>query len=109
MTYSLKNKVDLKDLEKLDDLQSKVENYSLFEKFSKQGFRYDVEELLEPITKTLTDTSKKSLEETRFNKKAIENLDESTEYVKTLESLNKTEVIVSGLIRSRAKLLIPKK
>ena len=106
--YSLKNEDELKDLDELADLQSKVKKVTLVEKLGKQGFHYDVRERFEPITKTLTDTSQKLLEETRFNAKAIENLDESNKYVKTLKSMNKNEVIHSSLIRSLAKLLVPK-
>ena len=70
---------------------------------------YDVKELLEPITKTLTDTNQNLLDENRSTTKASKNLDESYKYVKTLELMNKNEVIHSSLIRPIAKLLVPKK
>ena len=82
--------------------------YAIINKLGKQGFNYDEKELFEPITKKLTDTSQNLLEVARFNTKAIENLDESNNYVKTLESMNKNEVIPSSLIRPIAKLLVPK-
>ena len=51
MIHSIKNKVDLKDLEELEDLQSTVKQVCLFENLGKQGFHYDVRELFEPTTK----------------------------------------------------------
>ena len=64
----------------------------MVEKLGKHSFHYDVEELLEPITKTLSNTSQKLLEETRFKTKANEDLDESNKYFKILESMNENEV-----------------
>ena len=66
-----------------------MKQIGLVEKLSKQGFQYDVKELFEPITKTVTGSNQKLLEETQSNTKAIENLDESSKYDKTLESMNK--------------------
>ena len=80
----------------------------MVEKLGKQDFHYDVEELFEPITKKLRATSQNLLEENRFNTKAIEDLDESKKFVKASESMNKTEVIHSSLIRTIAKHLVPK-
>ena len=40
MIYSIKNKDGLKDLEKLEDPQSKVEQVRLVENLGKQGFLY---------------------------------------------------------------------
>ena len=67
-----------------------------------------MKEIFEPITKTLTDTSQKLVEETKYNTKAIENLDESNKFVKTSESMKKNEVIRSNLIWPIAKFLVPK-
>ena len=97
----------MKDLEELDDLQSKVKQVRLVEKLGKQGFHYDAKEIFEPITKTLTDKRQKILEETKINTKAIENLDES-KYLKSLELMNKNEREHPSLIRPIAKLLLPK-
>ena len=77
MLYSIKKREDLKDLEELEDLQTKGKQNRLVKKLGKQGFHYVVEELFEPITKTIIDASQKLLKETTFNTKAIENLDES--------------------------------
>ena len=78
-------------------------------KLGRQGFHYDVKEVFEPITKTITYTSQKLPEETKFKTRAIENVDELNKYIKTLESMNKNEVIQSCLIRPIPKLLVPKK
>ena len=108
MMYATKNKEELKDLEELDDLQSKVKQVRLVEKLGKQGYHYDIKELIEPITKAVTDSNQKTLEETKCTTKAIMELDESRKYIKTLESMNENEVIHSSLIRPIAKLLVPK-
>ena len=55
--YAIKNKEDIKDLEVLDNLQSKVEQVRLVEKLGKQGYHYDIKELFEPITNTIIDVS----------------------------------------------------
>ena len=107
MIYAIKNKDDLKNLEELDDLQSKVKHVRLVEKLGKQGYHYDIKELFEPITKAVTDSNQKLLEETKFNTKAIENLDELNKYVKTLELMNENGLIHRSLIRPIAKLLVP--
>ena len=90
------------------DLHSKVKEVRLVEKPGKQGFHYDTKQLLEPITKAVTDSNQKLPEETKSLTKAIKNLDESNRYVKTLESMNKNEVNGLGLIRPIAKLLVLK-
>ena len=59
------------------------------EKLGKQGLRYDMKELFEPVTKAVTDSNQKLIEETRFITTAIANLDESSKDVKTLESMKK--------------------
>ena len=66
------------------DLQSKVKQVRLVVKLGKHGVLYDVKELFEPITKTLTDTCQKKLEETKSYTKTFMELDESNKYVKTL-------------------------
>ena len=106
--YSIQHKDELKDLKEIEDLQSKEKQVRLVEKLGKQGFQYDVKKLFELITKTLTGTSQKLIEETRFNTKSIENLDESNNYVKSSESMNKSEVSQPSLIKLIAKHLVPK-
>ena len=50
MIYSIKNEDELKDLE---NLQSKVKQVRLIETLGKQGYHYDMKELIEPITAQL--------------------------------------------------------
>ena len=64
MIYAIKIKVEVKDLHETEDLQSKIEQVRLIEKLGKQGFRYDIIELFEPITKTVRDSNQKIFEET---------------------------------------------
>ena len=54
MINSIKNNDELKDLEEIEDLQSKVKRVRLAEKLNKQGFHHNVKEIFEPITKTVT-------------------------------------------------------
>ena len=107
MIDSIKSKDDIKDLEELADLQSKIKQVGLFEKFGKQGYHYDIKELFEPITIAVTDTSQNLLEKSKSTAKVIEELDESDLHVKALELMNKNGVIHSSLIRPIAKLLVP--
>ena len=87
MIYAVKNKDDLKDLEGLDDLQSKVKQVRLVEKLGKQGYRYDIKELFEPITKSNKDASeevtKNMTESSIKNNQALENINK-----KLLEIMN---------------------
>ena len=53
------------DLEELAELQSKVNHMRLEEKLGKEGYRYDVQELSEPITKTVNKTVKNYLQKKR--------------------------------------------
>ena len=99
MIYTIKNKAGSKDLEELSELQTKVKQVRLEEKLGKQGFHYDTKQLFEPITKTITDTNQKLMEETKCNTKAIENLDEPNVQAKALELMNKNGVIDPSLIR----------
>ena len=103
--HARKNKDDLKDLEELEDRQSTVNQLRLVEKLGKQGYDYDIKELFEPIRKAVAASNQKLIEEIKSITKAIENLDETIKNGKTLESMNKNEIIHSNLIRPIAKLL----
>ena len=105
--YSNKNREDVKDLDELADLQSIVKQVRLIGMLGKQGYHYDVTELFEPITKAVTDSNHKLLEETKSTTKAIEELDETNVHVKVLDFLNKNWVTHSSLTRPIAKLLAP--
>ena len=57
-------------LEELNDLKSKIKQVGLVEKSSKQGYHEDGKEIFEPITKAVTDSNQKLLEETKWEKKS---------------------------------------
>ena len=80
-------KDDLKDLDELPYLQSKVKQVRLAGKLCKQCFRFDMKELFEPISNAVRDSNQKILEETRTTTKAIEGLDELNFHKKAFESM----------------------
>ena len=71
------------------DLQSKVKQVRMVEKICKHDFHYDTKELFEPITKAVTDTSQKLLEETKSTTKTIEEVEESNVPVEIFKLLKK--------------------
>ena len=103
-----KNKEELETWDEIENLQSNAKQLGLVEQFGKQDFHFNLKELFEPITKAVTDGNQKLLEETKFNTKAIMELDESNKYLKNLKPKIKKEVINSSLIRIIPKLLVPK-
>ena len=107
MTHAMKNNVDLKDLEGLQDLKSRIKQVRLLEKLGKQGFHYDVKEIFEPITKTVADISQKIIEKTKSTTKPIEELHESNVYANPFQLSIENGVFDSSLIRPIAKLLVP--
>ena len=52
-----------------------MKQFRIEDKLGSQGFHYDTNQLVEPITKTLTDTSQKLLDKTKINTKSKENLE----------------------------------
>ena len=64
MIYATK-KEESSTLEELKDLKSKVKQVGLVEKLSKQGYHEDIKKIFEPITKAVTDSNQKVLEETK--------------------------------------------
>ena len=69
-------------------LQSKLKQVRLVEKLGKQGFHYDIKKFFEPITKAVTESNQKLLEEIKSTTKAIEELEESKGLVKALDLMN---------------------
>ena len=67
---------------------------------------YNAKDPYEPISKAVTDTSAKLLENNSTTK-SIEELNESNVYVKALELLNRNEEIDLSLIRLLANLIKP--
>ena len=78
MLNSIKDKEDLEKLNKLVLLQGQVKAVRLQDKLGKQNFHEDMKKVIEPVTKSLEDTSqdiKKLITETSIkNNQAIENL-----------------------------------
>ena len=104
--YSFTNRKKLKDLEELALLKNEVEKVRLQDKLGKQNYRYEAEELQEPLIATIEDTSEsltKTLEETyNNNNKAIENLNE-----KVLELMTDKGMIARYLASSLVNLFKP--
>ena len=78
MLYSIKDRKDLENLNKLVSLENQVKVVRLQDKLGKQNFREDMKKVFEPVTKTLENTSQnitKTITETsNKNNQAIENL-----------------------------------
>ena len=97
MLFPNENREDLEKLNELVSLQNQVKTVRLQDKLGKQNFRADLEEVYEPVTKTIKNVSEKiskTLTESSINtNKAIENLNE-----KVLESMNDKGLIDSSLL-----------
>ena len=95
--FPIKNREDLEKLNELVSLQNQVKTVRLQDKLGKLNFREDLQELYEPVTKTIKNVSEnisKTLTESSINKnKAIENLNE-----KVLESKNDKGLIDSSIL-----------
>ena len=72
MIDSVKTKDDLRYLEELTELKSKVKQVRLEEKSRKRGVHYDIKKHFEPITKTVNETIEKLLEESKATTAAID-------------------------------------
>ena len=94
-------------MDEIEDLQSKVKQVRLVEKLGEKGFHYKIKEPIEPITKAVTDSNQKLLEETKSYTKANEVLKESNIQIKHIELMKRNGVIDSILIRPIAKYLVP--
>ena len=81
----------------------------MFKKVGEPGFLYNIKELIERISKAVTDSNQQLIEETKPKTKAIMELDESNDYKKTLELMIKIGVIHSNLMGPMAKPLVLEK
>ena len=106
MMFPIRNVEDLQNLNKAISLQNQVKVVRLQDKLGKLNFHDDMEEVFEPLTKTLKDTSEnisKAITDTSIkNNKAIENLNE-----KVLELLNEKGLIAPYLVYSLAEAFRP--
>ena len=57
MLYSIKDSEDLENLNELVSLQDQVKVVILQDKLGKQNFHKDMKKVLEPVTKSLENTS----------------------------------------------------
>ena len=102
MTYSIKNKDELKDLDELDNLQSKVKQVRLVQKLGKQCYYYNKKELFEPIKDDSEDVTGTMIESSKENNKALKSLNN-----KLLEILNDRGIIASYLLSPLSKIINP--
>ena len=97
MLFPIKNREDLEKVNELVSLQNQVKTVRLQDRLGEQIFHEDLEEVYEPLTKTIKNVSEnisKTLTESSIdNNKTIENLNE-----KVLESMNDKGLIDSSLI-----------
>ena len=97
MLYSIKDREDLENLEKLVSLENQVRVVKLQDKLGKQNFHENMKIVFEPVTKSLESTSQditKTITETSIkNNQAIENLNN-----KLLEIKNDRGILASYLM-----------
>ena len=106
MLYSIKDREDLENLNKLASLQDQVKAVRLQDKLGEQNYHQKSEKLFEPVTKSIKDVSEnitKTLTENSINNnKAIENLNE-----KVSEIMNDRGTIASYLMSPLSKITNP--
>ena len=108
MLYSIKDREDLENLNKLVSLQDQVKVVKLQDKLGEQNFHENIKKVFEPVTKSLENTSEnitKTLTETSIkNNQAIENLNN-----KLLEIMNDRGILASYLMSPLSKITNPEK
>ena len=96
-------KKNLKDLDELDDLQSKVKQVSLVEKLSKQRYHYHIKELFEPSINSIKDVSE-DVTWTMTENSEEKNKAPTTLNNKLLEIMNDRGRIASYLLSPLSKM-----
>ena len=103
MLFPIRNVEDLQNLNEAVSLQKQLKVVRLQDKLGKQNFHEDFREVIEPITKSLENTSDKITktitEHSINNNKAVENLNE-----KVLELMNDKGLIFPYLASSLAEV-----
>ena len=106
MFYSIKDREDLENLEELVLLQDQVKVVRLQDKLGKQKVHEDMKKVLEPVTKSIENTSRnitKTIAETSLkNNQAIENLNN-----KLLEIMNHRGILATYLLSPLSKITNP--
>ena len=103
MLYSIKDREDLENLNKLVSLQNQLKAVSLQDKLGKQNFLEEMKKVFEPVTKSLENTSEnltKSITESSIkNNQAIKYLNN-----KILEIMNDRGILASYLMSPLSKI-----
>ena len=106
MLYSIKDREDLENVNKLVSLQDQVKVVKLQDKLVEQNFHENVKKVFEPVTKSLENTFeniRKTLTENSINNnKALENLNE-----KILEIMNDRGILATYLMSPLSKITNP--
>ena len=106
MSYSIKDREDLENLEELASLQSQVKAVRLQDKLGKQNFIEDMKKVFEPVTKTIKDVSqdvtKNIMITAKENNLALENLNN-----KLSEIMNDRGILASYLMSPLSKITSP--
>ena len=106
MLYSIKDREDLENLNKLASLQDQVKAIRLQDKLGKQNFHEDMRKVFEPVTKTFKDVSEDVTKTMMITSEeinlAIENLNN-----KLLEIMNNRGILASYLMSPLSKITNP--
>ena len=106
MLYSIKDREDLENLNKLVSLQNQVKVVKLQDKLGEQNFHEDLKKVFEPVTKSLQNTSEnitKTITETSIkNNLAIENINNNL-----LEIMNDRGILATYLMSPLYRITNP--
>ena len=106
MLYSKKDREDLENLEELVSLKNQVKVVKLQDRLGKQNFHEYMKKVLEPVTKSLENTSenltKAITESSILNNKAIENINNNL-----LEIMNDRGTLATYLMSPLSKITNP--
>ena len=106
MFYSIKDREDLENLEKLVSLENQVKVVRLLDKLGEQNFHEDMKKVFEPVTKSIENTSQnitKNIAETSLkNNLAIENIND-----KLLEIMNDRGILATYLMSPLSRIINP--
>ena len=106
MLYSIKDREDLENLNELVSLQNQVKVVKLQDKLGEQNFHEDMKKVLEPVTKSLKNTSENITnaitDSSIKNNQAIENVNN-----KLLEIMNDRGILATYLMSPLSRITNP--